>query len=292
MLIAMSFNQAKLLSKLIFKQNVRFFSPIHLNTTFSEADSQKFGSDKELDTNKHKYIFEFPWFEENLLKNFESKEKSIPNYWKMFLNNRGCYNDFSFLYRELHQWFALKDYNGIKYLCEGKLSNKLTNILKEITRNGFDLEMTDISNQQPNLKILEVEAFKNIEIEREKNFNYNSELREGRLWGFGPQIFFAQPHNKNEDIIDWIQDDYKPYLVSVTVLFNSKMRLLLYNQDRTKILKGEKSEDTGKNIVKFEIKLKPWEFFRILPVDNKPPLRRNWIITDFNYILKGNDYFK
>ena len=44
-----------------------------------------------------------------------------------------------------------------------------------------------------------------------------------------------------------------------------------------------------KNVIKFEANLKWYDFFNMLPVDNKKSL--NWRVTDFNSVLNENPLF-
>ena len=78
----------------------------------------------------------------------------------------------------------------------------------------------------------------------------------------------------------------------MTALIESPMKLFVYNQNRSGVIFGSDNEDTVKNVVKFEIKLKYRNLFNVLPVQNKPTRAEEWRITDFNGVMNENPYFK
>jgi hypothetical protein len=47
------------------------------------------------------------------------------------------------------------------------------------------------------------------------------------------------------------------------------MKLFVLNQNYSKVLFGSDDDETVKNIVKFEANLRWFDFFNLLPVDNK-----------------------
>ena len=67
------------------------------------------------------------------------------------------------------------------------------------------------------------------------------------------------------------------------------MKLFVQNQNFSSILFGSNDEEPVKNIVKFETQLRYLDFFKILPVQNKPPFV--WKITDYNNVLNENPFF-
>lgn len=68
------------------------------------------------------------------------------------------------------------------------------------------------------------------------------------------------------------------------------MKLYVLNQNHSAILFGNDDQDSVKNIVKFEANLRWFDFFNILPYDNKNSIG-DWKITDFNNILNENPLF-
>ena len=106
--------------------------------------------------------------------------------------------------------------------------------------------------------------------------------------------YFHYKHNNPESksIFDAIDYTKKNYLVAVTALVESPMKMFVFNQNRSSILFGNDSEEAVKNVVRFEANMRPYEFLKLLDVDNKPRLRQEWRITDFNNVLNENPYFQ
>jgi hypothetical protein len=73
---------------------------------------------------------------------------------------------------------------------------------------------------------------------------------------------------------------HAPYLVQMTCLVDSPMKLYVANQNYSSILFGNDNDESVKNVVKFEANLSWYDFFNMLPVDNKKSL--DWRMTDFN----------
>ena len=65
-----------------------------------------------------------------------------------------------------------------------------------------------------------------------------------------------------------------------------------YNESETKstLYFGQRAK-TVKNVVRFEANLHWYDFFNLLPVDNKKSLGE-WKITDFNNVMNENLYFE
>jgi hypothetical protein len=53
---------------------------------------------------------------------------------------------------------------------------------------------------------------------------------------------------------------------------------------------GNDNEETVKNVVRFEANLRWYDFFNLLPVNNKNSIGQ-WKITDFNNCLNENPLF-
>jgi hypothetical protein len=81
--------------------------------------------------------------------------------------------------------------------------------------------------------------------------------------------------------------DYKPYVLSVTTLIYSPMKLFVYNQNRSAILFGNDDQEQAKNVVKFEVPLRLTDFKSILPIPHKPRLYEDVKITDFNNVMNN-----
>lgn len=85
-------------------------------------------------------------------------------------------------------------------------------------------------------------------------------------------------------------DQHRPYLVQMTCLIESPMKLYVMNQNYSSILFGSNDEEHVKNVVKFEANLRWFDFMNLLPVDNKHEIGQ-WKITDFNNVLNENPLF-
>ena len=102
---------------------------------------------------------------------------------------------------------------------------------------------------------------------------------------------YVPKNSDNRDILDVFQKNHSPYLVSLTCLVESPMKLYVLNQNYSSVLFGSEDEENVKNIVKFEANLHWFDFFNLLPVDNKRSMGQ-WKITDFNNVLNENALFE
>ena len=68
------------------------------------------------------------------------------------------------------------------------------------------------------------------------------------------------------------------------------MKLFVFNQNHSSVLFGSEDTESVKNIVRFEANLRWFDFFNMLPVDNKKSIGE-WKITDFNNVLNENALF-
>ena len=86
-------------------------------------------------------------------------------------------------------------------------------------------------------------------------------------------------------------DAHRPFLVSLTCLIESPMKLYVLNQNHSSVLFGSEDTEKVKNVVRFEANLRWFDFLNLLPVDNKKTLG-DWKITDFNNVLNENALFE
>lgn len=105
---------------------------------------------------------------------------------------------------------------------------------------------------------------------------------------FGAKLINYIPKNDTRHFLDHLDYNYKPYVVSATVLIESPMKLFVQNQNFSKILFGSNDEEIVKNVVKFETQVRWSDLFRILGTTNKPQFE--WKITDFNNVLNENPH--
>lgn len=105
----------------------------------------------------------------------------------------------------------------------------------------------------------------------------------------GASCDYYKAKGASQSIFDCLGEDHRPYLVAVTTLIESPMKLYVQNQNYSKILFGSDDGEIVKNVVRFEANLGWQDLLRILPVDNKAP--QPWRITDFNNLMNENPLF-
>ena len=103
-----------------------------------------------------------------------------------------------------------------------------------------------------------------------------------------PCTYYA-PANDQRSVFDNFESGRKPYLIQITALIESPMKLFVQNQNYSEVLFGSNDKDSIKNVVKFEANVYWTDMFRLLPVNNKKSM--NWKITDFNNLMNENPHF-
>ena len=106
---------------------------------------------------------------------------------------------------------------------------------------------------------------------------------------FGAPITYYTPVNDKRELVDVLESSRKPYLLAVTCLIESPMKLYVQNQNYSKVLFGSDDGESVKNVVRFEANLRWTDLLKVLPVNNKPSLK--WRIADFNNLMNENPYF-
>lgn len=232
----------------------------------------------------------FPWNFDEIIDEFQGRFRPLPSnsFWSMFVRNSGAFFEFNNLFREFHQSCALHDKRGIRKVCEGKLAHAVNESLDRIHFHGLDIEMANLTVTQPSIQILKVEISHGLKLERSLN-GVKSDwiVSQTSLMG-APETVYT-PAIDERDVIDGLDANHKPYLVAVTAMIESPMKLFVMNQNYSKILLGNDNDEMAKNVVRFEANLRWSEFFDILPTFNKPP--RNWKITDYNNLMNENPHF-
>ena len=111
---------------------------------------------------------------------------------------------------------------------------------------------------------------------------------------FGAKWNTYAPKNDLKDsrhFLDVLQaDSHRPFLLQLTCLIESPMKLYVLNQNYSSVLFGSDDQETVKNVVKFEANLRWFDLINLLPVNNKKTLG-DWRITDFNNVLNENPLF-
>lgn len=232
----------------------------------------------------------FPWNFDEIIDEFQARYQPLyyDSYWSTFVRNSGAPVEFNNLFREFHQFCALHDKQGIKKICEGKLAQAVNESLDRIHFHGLDVEMANLTVTQPAMEVLKVEVTHGLKLERSANgVKSDWNMTKSSLMGAPQQVY--TPVNDTRDMIDCLDAEHKPYLVAVTMLIESPMKLFVYNQNYSKILLGNDNQEMAKNVVRFEANLRWSELFDILPTINKPP--RFWKITDYNNLMNENPHF-
>lgn len=90
-------------------------------------------------------------------------------------------------------------------------------------------------------------------------------------------------------MLDFLDAEHRPYLVAITCIIESPMKMYVQNQNHSQVLFGSTDEETVKNVVRFEANLRWCDLIDMIPTNNKASL--NWKITDFNNIMNENPHF-
>lgn len=255
--------------------------------------SQKFGADLSFNSRKHGYILTLPWNFDEVIRDYEQDFKALDskNFWHTWVFNREVDRDFNELFRVFHQSCAIPEESGIDRVCEPRLADYMKKSIKNIHFHGMDIELANLTNHSPKIEILNVELSHGISVDRTANKPKDAyTVSKSSIMG-APLTYYADTKNDNRSIFDCLDRDYKPYLVAVTALIHSPMKLYVWNQNRSKILFGSDDNEIVKNVVKFEANVRWTEFLRVLPVPNKNLLSRDWKITDYNNVMNENPYF-
>lgn len=240
-------------------------------------------------------MLQFPWNFQYVLEEAEEMPMVAENsYWHKFMVNTRSIVDYNTLYREFHQACAIPDYQMLERICEPRLAKTVAESLKRIHFHGLDVEMANLTIEQPSIRIIKAEVHQNLSINRDENMQSldaydvsNNQSISGAPW----KTYAPKDSSKDtRHIFDVLGGEtHAPYLVQLTCLVDSPMKLYVQNQNFSKILFGNDDEESVKNVIKFEANLKWYDFFNMLPVDNKKSL--NWKITDFNSVLNENPLF-
>lgn len=169
--------------------------------------------------------------------------------------------------------------------------------LKRIHFHGLDVEMANMTMVQPNIKVLRAEIHQNLSVIRGENMKSIKDYtvtKNHSVGGATWKTYHPADESKNSNNALDAMDSFhtnKPYLVQITCVVESPMKLFVLNQNGSKVIFGSDDDEMVKNIVKFEANLRWFDFFNLLPVENKASLGP-WKITDFNNIMNENALFE
>ena len=204
--------------------------------------------------------------------------------------------DFNTLFRKFHQAVASHDQAGLNDICEPNLASHVGESLDRIHFHGLDVEMANLTVEQPSIRVLKAEVSQGLNVDRSKNSqsikNYNVSSNHsifGADWKTYSPLTVKQDSRHVLDVLDTVS--HRPYLVSLTCVVESPMKLYVLNQNHSSVLFGSEDEENIKNVVRFEANLRWFDFFNLLPVENKNSIGE-WKITDFNNVLNENPLFR
>lgn len=128
--------------------------------TSIEAHNKRVGADIVFSEQKHGYVLTFPWNFQEVIQEFEADYKVMgdSSYWNKFMMNSRSVVDFNTLFRKFHQSVASHDQAGLDDICEPKLASYVGDSLDRIHFHGLDVEMANLTIEQPSIKILKAEV--------------------------------------------------------------------------------------------------------------------------------------
>lgn len=248
------------------------------------AISKKIGTDLYLNQEKLNTIENSGFYFNELDQRINFTTKGMTNWRLNYLKNMRLLEDYDNIFREFLQNCARFDTYGIDLNCEPRLAEMIKIKLRELKKFSFNLEVNTIKIRQ-SYKILRMEIFKNINIDRSLNTDFDQKSFSNFNMGLGNMVVANQ---KGEDYS--LAQNQKPFVLACTMLVQSPMRLAIFNQNLSKEFKL-RDEEVLDYVVRFETEMNYSDFTWILPTQNKPSRMKFTKITDFNNVLRGNPYF-
>jgi len=249
-----------------------------------DARNRRLGVDTVFSQQKHAYVLTFPWNFQEIISDFEGGSKPVPAYWDKFVHTNGGY-EINKLFREFHQACALPDYEWLGSLCEGKLASYVQESVRRIHFHGLDIELANLTVEQPRIKVLKVELSHGLSVDRAANQPAGAYTSTKTSFLGAPQTVYA-PKNDTRSFLDHLDYNHKPYVLAATLLIESPMKLYVQNQNFSSVLFGSSDEELVKNVVRVETQIRWLDLLKNLSVSNKPQF--GWKITDFNNVLNEN----
>lgn len=136
-----------------------------------ESLNARVGADETFSERKHAYVLTFPWNYPEIVDRYASQYPGLSSssYWARYVENSRAVVDFNRLFRNFHQCCALPDTQGLPTYCEGKLASAVSASVDRIHFHGLDIEMANLTVEQPVIKVLKVEINHGIDMERDSN---------------------------------------------------------------------------------------------------------------------------
>ena len=152
-------------------------------------------------------------------------------FWPKFVTNSRSILDFNVLFRKFHQSCALPDKEGLHDICEANLAAAVSASVERIHFHGLDLEMANLTVEQPSMKVLKVEIHHGLVRDRASNGPADSYVTQETSILGAPATYYVSKENDTRSFFDFLDDDHRPYLVAVTAMIESPMKLYVQNQN-------------------------------------------------------------
>ena len=210
------------------------------------------------------------------------------SFWPKFVTNSDSVTEFNILFRKFHQACAMHDREGIDVNCEPRLAQAVNESLDRIHFHGLDIEMANLTVEQPSIKVMKVEISHGLNVDRDTNGTAD-DYTTSESSVLGAPCTYYTPVKDERSVLDWLDEDHKPYNIAITALIESPMKMYVQNQNYSNILLGNDNAEMVKNVVRFETNLRWTDMVDLLPTQNKPEKR--WKITDWNNLMNENKHF-
>ena len=215
-----------------------------------ESLNARVGADETFSERKHAYVLTFPWNFPQIVDRYTSEYPGITEksgdseaFWRLYVENSGCLFDFNKLFREFHQACALPDVEGLHYCCEGRLATAVGASVERIHFHGLDIEMANLTVEQPMINVLKVEIAHGLSLQRDANGSKDRfEVSEGTTLGAPTTYYTPTEEHDTRHWLDFLDSKSKPYCISVTAMIESPMKLYVQNQNYSRILFGSTDE--------------------------------------------------
>jgi hypothetical protein len=102
--------------------------------------------------------------------------------------------------------------------------------VKKINGHGLFMEMANLTVVQPKIRVLKAEVYNGLSIERKENMPLNNYIvKKSKFIGAPLTTYVPKSQYDTRSCFDHIDSDYKPYLVALTLLVESPMKLFVEN---------------------------------------------------------------
>eukprot|EP00349_Pseudokeronopsis_sp_Brazil_P002409 CAMPEP_0202956226 /NCGR_PEP_ID=MMETSP1396-20130829/751_1 /ASSEMBLY_ACC=CAM_ASM_000872 /TAXON_ID= /ORGANISM="Pseudokeronopsis sp., Strain Brazil" /LENGTH=149 /DNA_ID=CAMNT_0049673149 /DNA_START=410 /DNA_END=856 /DNA_ORIENTATION=+ len=145
----------------------------------------------------------------------------------------------------------------IKDICEGTLADYVKQSVYRIRFHGLGIEMANLTVHQPSIKVLKVEIAHGVDVQRANNkpadhyTTSKSSLFGAPLTTYVPSVPFD-----SRSALDHLDSAHKPYLVALTLLVESPMKLYVQNQNYSAVLFGSNDSEQVKNVIRVEANMR------------------------------------